>query len=472
MSREGHQFSRCAVSFHAPDPGDTGRLARQREIEDLSAQLREREESLRQARTEQHVVEAALGGHNQRLTTLRQDATALKQRVHEQQMESLRLSQGLERFQERSRQIQLELDEISRQQEAERASLVAAEASLASHQQVMQVAAAQVQAAEQAHKSAEEALNTQRQTLQQAEHEEQESIFYEKECSSKIKEIQSSIHVILEQSSGATQQLEQLRADLAGQQDEGLRRSLQIQLEQRVQREQALEAARSRQEELAQALRAAEEERLVCEQKLEPLRNRINELRLKEQAARLNKEQYASQLFEAGADEETLAGMLEKGMRPNALQTEINRLSQAIRDLGAVNMAALEELQTGRERKGYLDAQAADLNMAMETLEGGDTPHRRESREMLKQTYNRQWIFRTDVPRAVRRGRSASGADRRGDTGRRRAGDSAAAREEDIHHPPIVRGRKGAYRHGAGVFAVPAQSGAVLPAGRGGRAAG
>ena len=388
VSRQGHQFSRSAVSFHAPDPGDSGILARQREIEDLSAQLTQREETLRQARSEQRVVEAALGGHNQRLATLRQEAAGLKQRVHEQQMESLRLSQGLERFQERSRQIQLELDEIARQQDAERASLAAAEASLASQQQLMDAAAGRVDATLRTHAQAEEALNAQRQALQQAEHEEQESVYYEKECFSKINEIKSSIHVILEQTSAAAQQLEQLKTDLAVQQDDDLRQRLQAQLEQRVQREEALAAARSLQEELAQGLRAAEEERLVCEQKLEPLRNRINELRLKEQAARLNKEQYANQLFEAGADEATLATMLEKGMRPNALQAEINRLVQAINDLGAVNMAALEELQTSRERKGFLDAQAADLNLALETLESAIRRIDRETREMLQQTFD------------------------------------------------------------------------------------
>ncbi len=388
VSRQGHQFSRSAVSFHAPDPGDTGILARQREIEDLSAQLRQREEALRQARTELHVVEAALGGHNLRLATLRQEAAALKQQVHEQQMESLRLSQGMERFQERSRQIQVELDEISRQQEAERGALAAAEASLAQHRQVMEAAAAQVLAAQEAHVRAEEALNAQRLALQQAEHEEQESVFYEKECSSKINEIKSSVHVIQEQESAAAEQLAQLRTDLAAQQDEDLRQRLQAQLAQRVQCEQALGAARSRQEDLAQALRGAEEERLVCEQKLEPLRDRINELRLKEQAARLNKEQYASQLFDAGADEQALAAMLEKGMRPNALQTEINRLAQAIADLGAVNMAALEELQASRERKGFLDAQASDLNTALETLEAAIRRIDRETREMLQQTFD------------------------------------------------------------------------------------
>ena len=388
VSRQGHQFSRSAVSFHAPDPGDTGILARQREIDDLSAQLREREDALRQVRTEQHVVEAALGGHNQRLATLRQEASALKQQVHEQQMESLRLSQGLERFQERSRQIELELDEIARQQETERSSQAAAAASLTHHQQVMETANALVAATIEAHAQAEQGLNAQRQTLQQAEHEDQEALFYEKECSSKINEINSSIKVILEQSGAAATQMEQLRIDLAQQQDEALRQGLQTQLELRVQREQNLSAARTRQEELAQGLRGADEERLLCEQKLEPLRNRINDLRLKEQAARINKEQYANQLFEAGADEQALAAMLEKGMRPNALQAEINRLAQAIADLGAVNMAALDELQASRERKGFLDAQAADLNMALETLDAAIRRIDRETREMLQQTFD------------------------------------------------------------------------------------
>ena len=388
VSREGHQFSRSAVSFHAPDPADTGILARQREIEDLSAQLRQSEDGLRQSRTEQSVVEAALGGLNQRLATLRQEAAALKQQVHELQMENLRLSQGLERFQERSRQIQLELGDISEQQEAEKASLAAAETKVAGHAQVMDTAKGRVEAAGQAYTQAESALNAQRLALQQAEHEDQQAIFDERECNSKINEIQSSVNVILEQITAAGTQLEQLKADLAERQDGELRERLQAELELRVQRESALAAARSRQEELSQSLRSAEEERLGCEQKLEPLRSRINDLRLKEQAARLNKEQYANQLFEAGADEETLAGMLEKGMRPNALQAEINRLTQAIADLGAVNMAALEELDASRVRKGFLDTQAADLSMALETLEAAIRRIDRETREMLQQTFD------------------------------------------------------------------------------------
>jgi len=84
---------------------------------------------------------------------------------------------------------------------------------------------------------------------------------------------------------------------------------------------------------------------MAAEQKLGPLRDRINEVKLKEQEARINEEQYAQQLAEAGADEAALAQALEKGTRSGSLQSEINRLNEEIRSLGAVNLAALEELK-------------------------------------------------------------------------------------------------------------------------------
>jgi len=126
----------------------------------------------------------------------------------------------------------------------------------------------------------------------------------------------------------------------------------------------------------------------LFEQKLGPLRERINEVKLKEQEARINEEQYAQQLAEAGADEAALAQALEKGTRSGSLQTEINRLNDEIRSLGAVNLAALEELEAARERKTYLDAQFADLTAAMATLEDAIRRIDRETRERLQSTFD------------------------------------------------------------------------------------
>jgi chromosome segregation protein len=165
-------------------------------------------------------------------------------------------------------------------------------------------------------------------------------------------------------------------------------------LAQRVERERALAEARNLQEDLGARLRGVDEERLACEQRLPPLRDRMGDLRLKEQAATMNHDQFAAQLAEAGADEEFLSERLERGMRPNALQGEIGRLHQAMEELGAINMAALEELASSRERKEFLDAQATDLSEALATLENAIRRIDRETREMLRKTFedaNRQF---------------------------------------------------------------------------------
>jgi chromosome segregation protein len=136
------------------------------------------------------------------------------------------------------------------------------------------------------------------------------------------------------------------------------------------------------------ALKGVDEERHGAEQQLEPLRERVAEARLKEQEARLSEEQYAGQLNAAGASVEEVSGQLEKGVRPGTLATEINRLGEDIKALGAVNLAALEELEAARTRQEYLDAQSRDLTEAMTTLEDAIRRIDRETRERLQHTFD------------------------------------------------------------------------------------
>jgi chromosome segregation protein len=92
-------------------------------------------------------------------------------------------------------------------------------------------------------------------------------------------------------------------------------------------------------------------------------------------------------LTQAGADEEALRSQLERGVRSSHLNTEIGRLGEEIAVLGAVNLAALEELNAARERKVYLDTQSADLEQALETLESAIRRIDRETRELLANTF-------------------------------------------------------------------------------------
>jgi chromosome segregation protein len=70
------------------------------------------------------------------------------------------------------------------------------------------------------------------------------------------------------------------------------------------------------------------------------------------------------------------------------LQTEIDRIQRDINALGAVNLAALDELTASRERKTFLDAQYADLNEAIRTLEDAIAKIDLETRDLLASTFN------------------------------------------------------------------------------------
>ena len=131
---------------------------------------------------------------------------------------------------------------------------------------------------------------------------------------------------------------------------------------------------------------------MTLERSLDPLREKIMSLQLQEQAARLAQEQFAEQLdakeVNRQAVQEMIATQSEQWSKVGWLQSEVQRISRQIESLGAVNLAALEELQASRERKGFLDAQYTDLQSAIETLEDAIRKIDRETRELLQTTFD------------------------------------------------------------------------------------
>jgi len=240
----------------------------------------------------------------------------------------------------------------------------------------------------QAQNRAEAALARGRERSRAAERAAQEAGFAERSCRERIAELERRREVIV----GQVAQQQALLAQLATERQQidwtPVEQSLQAQLVARGGAEQSLAAARDRLEAIAAELRTADEQRLVADQKLEPARSRIEEVRLKEQAAQLAGQQYAEQLAEAHAEVADLPERLKAWGRASALPAEIERLTQAIAGLGAVNLAALDELSQASERKSYLDAQAQDLTEAMTTLESAIRQIDRESRALLQQTFD------------------------------------------------------------------------------------
>jgi len=388
VTREGHAFTRHSVSFHAPDTELHGVLSRQREIEQLEGTMKTVREEVAALRGRAALADQEVGEHRVRLDELRQTIGNQQHHHHALQMEALRLAQMNERVTERTRQIVEELAEVEAQTRTANETGQVAEARGAELRAEANELGEQVALANDLYRRAEAVLELQRKALQEARDAAQQATFHKHTCDNKINEIDNSIKAVYQSVERLSGTLFARQQELSGYQGATLQEQLQKALALRAEREQTLAQARDAQEGLEGQLKTVDEERHACEQKLEPLREKVGDTRLKEQEARLNEAQYAQQLAEAGAREEDLAASLEKGTRPSALQAEIGRLNEEITALGAVNLAALEELQAARERKDYLDAQSRDLTEAMATLEDAIRRIDRETRERLQQTFD------------------------------------------------------------------------------------
>jgi chromosome segregation protein len=180
---------------------------------------------------------------------------------------------------------------------------------------------------------------------------------------------------------GLTEEAEALEAD--DPQD-----ALQGLLTERERLDAALLVARDHQNALAERMRVLSVEQHGVNAELPALREARQSCLLRHQEARLSMERYAEELIQSRADEATLLADLTAGVKPNALMAEIARLARAIEGMGAVNLAAHEELEQARARGDYLAAQSDDLEQAMATLENAIQKIDGESRQILQGTYD------------------------------------------------------------------------------------
>ncbi len=387
VNRAGDQFTRHTVSFHAPDAGDAGVLSRQAEIEALEERCKDLAVALSTRKLDLEKAEQELGERTASLEEARAAVSERQKAHHDAQIEQLKHAQAEERYRERHAQVEAELAAVTQEAAAGSEAWAQAQAKISATAADIAAAKQAVEASREAHIVAETALAEQRRATQQAEREAQDAVFAERECSSKITEIDNSVKVIDQQIERAEAEIAKLTEELAADPIPAVRAALESGVEQRLICEKALGQARDTVEAAAAALRELEEKRLQIDSRVAPLRERVNELKLKEQAAQLSAEQFAAQLAEANADEPLLGQAAESAPRPSTLQGEITRLSQSISELGAVNLAALEELATSKERKGFLDAQATDLEEAVRTLEDAIRRIDKETRELLRETF-------------------------------------------------------------------------------------
>jgi chromosome segregation protein len=389
ITRQGHVITQGSVRFYAADSEQDGMLGRQQEIDNITKQLRAQQMLADEARSRSVRAEAAVSDLTRRLGEYRAKLQSLQSSVHTLQIEVVKLSEIEARFNQRSTQIETDLAEISAQEEEQTQIKLESEEKFEQLDMELGNLQGTHEDGQTDFMQKEQRLADAREALRDLERSAQEVQFAEKTQRSKIEEFRRNIATANAQVAQVTESLEAGRMELeeleSGESHEGL----QELLERRTSQEKDLSDARHELDQIAQQMRMFEEGRMSTERALQPQRDKIMEMQLKEQAARLNQEQFAAQLAEVQADEAALSEKLHPDMKASYLQGEVTRLTNAISMLGAVNLAALDELATASERKNFLDSQNADLTEAINTLEDAITKIDKETRDLLQDTFDR-----------------------------------------------------------------------------------
>jgi chromosome segregation protein len=384
----GHLVSRFGVRFFAADDRKAGLLARKREAENLERQIKAQRLIDEQAGETLARYDAQVRQAQEQAQAARESAGRLRTRVHELQLEAVRLGELIDRIRYRGGQIESELEELAIEEQELGRQRDAAEQRFAQLDETLGQLQEAVESARLEDEQASAALREGREQLRQREAERQRQQFEFATTGERIRDVLHAVEVAAADALRFGQEAEKAQLEAAKLDDSAARGGLEQWLQQRVAAEQAVSAARGLVDEWMQKARVSEEQRQKIERGLQPRRDRVTEHKLKEQAARLAAEQFAQLLTEAGTDQEALRPQLAGVAAVAEQETQIGQLATAIAELGAVNLAALEELETASQRQGFLNAQSTDLQAAVQTLEDAIRKIDLETRTLLQQTFD------------------------------------------------------------------------------------
>ena len=392
ITPDGVWLGRNWARFQAAGSDDgAGVLEREREIASLRDTLAEDEQRAARLAADIESLEERLLEQEEARDDARAEANRLERRLAEVGARGKSLESRLADARRRRERLLEDQAEIQREREASQSDVQAARSRLTD-------ALARGEALEQRRPR----LEARREELDQAVRSAQEQLTQARQARHDLAlrregaaTAAESARQAIARSRGQAERLaaraEELRGALAeldapGEDLDGQRQAL---LERQAQAERELTEVRRRQGEVEQRLRELERQRAAAESETAELREAVEAARLREQEIRLRAQTLEEQLGELEVDANQVRAGLADDAEPAVWERQLAALETRIQRLGAVNLAAIDECQVMEERKGYLDAQHADLSEAMDTLQGAIRRIDRETRNRFRETFDK-----------------------------------------------------------------------------------
>jgi chromosome segregation protein len=378
------------------------RVARGR---DAHAGVLERENRLRTLRQSSERCEGAVEAVEQRLRGVREGTTAaeaardgLQQRIQNAHRDYSEARGALEATRARNQQAMLRLERIDREAAEVQAERERTQQALSRARTALDEASVQLERLESRRSDMEAEREERRATSDAAREAAHAARAHARELLIQLEgrrssesSLTSTLQRLQEQRDQLGTRQSQLEEEL-GDGDEPIARQqeqLNELLSRRLDVEAELAAARRDLETIEAELRDLDEKRLATEQRVSVARQALESARLAAQETRLRRESLVEQFAATRFDLEEVMAALAAEATVLQREDELAKVQEDLARLGAVNLAAIDELNEQSQRKTFLDAQWKDLTDALTSLEEAMRKIDRETRSRFEVTFEK-----------------------------------------------------------------------------------
>lgn len=369
LTPEGHQVDKVSVLLYA-EPQQENLIAQKARLDKLTTELSQLSPQLSAAEQTRNQAQAALQAAENHHKNLTQQQKQHTQQYHQAQQHAAELLARTNQGQIRREHIAQELAQLEEEQ------TILIQSSEGLEDDIAALLEAITELEHQQHK-----FSADRQTQQGRLKQAQLALL---EANRRYGLAEVAAHKLQQQKHNLQQQLTRLdeqTLDLQARQQE-LMLAYETEMqddEQHIKLEELIEAVHTLDEEYAvlqetlNQTQAQGREQYARQQtlqaKLPQLQAATQTALLQQQEALINAKRFHQNLTERNADLAQLETLAKEAGRLNVLNNQIGSLAQQIEALGAVNLAALQELEEARERDDYYRSQSEDVQAAIDLLE-------------------------------------------------------------------------------------------------------
>lgn len=374
-------------AWQADSEDSTQVLQWQQQVQDIEQRLPVLAQSLQHQQQALTSAQQALQHSQLEFTDLQQQERELHAKQAEARVQLSNLQrQAAEQVEQRQElEAAIEQLKINIAQEEEKAQLLAEQSEQL--EQHLNVSTADVEQATSTLHRLQRDLQATREQQQQGQQNLHQALLREQQTEQGIAHLQANLQRNEQRSAQLTERLQQVTASDTGEDTELAQAELEEALARRMQ-------AEDEKNECADALAKVDSELAVLndgqqgvERKIEAQRAQVEASKLSLTASRERGHSLLEGLQDTGYALKEVLADLPDDADEEVWQQRLDKIARALQQLGAINLAAIEEAEAQGERKAYLDAQFNDLTESLNLLEAAIKNIDKETRQRFRKTF-------------------------------------------------------------------------------------